>query len=154
MLPYCSCHTSSNKTFRVDLATKYYSMWGKVFTIAMRKGFVFSLKYQDEKSLNINWFSTLWQNWCTLSCVNILSSLSRSIHSFPAVPLRYTLILLILSKSIPTSATLGIHHPHTSTRKWCFRSTKLKSLVEIFACVSIFRYNSLVFERTEERVTR
>lgn len=42
----------------------------------------------------------------------------------PTVPHRYTLILLILSKSIPASATLGINHPHTSTQKWWFRSTK------------------------------
>lgn len=81
------------------------------------KSLCFSLKCRDKKSLNINWYFTSWQNYCLLSCVNILFSLSRSIHSLPTVPLRYTLILLILSKSIPTSATLGIRLPHTSTKK-------------------------------------
>lgn len=68
---------------------------------------------------------------------NIPSSLSKSIHSLPTVPLRYSLILLILSKSIPASATLGINHPHTSTSKWWFRSTKQKSLVEMLLALAL-----------------
>lgn len=52
----------------------------------------------------------------------------------------YTLILLILSKSIPASATLGINHPRASAMKWWFRgrNPRLESLA--LASLDLFHW--------------
>lgn len=80
--------------------------------------------------------------------VTILSSLSRSFHSLPTVPLRYTLTFPFPSKSIPTSVALGSRH-HNSTKMWCFKSAKHKSYEEIFACVCISSCIATSFELLE-----